>query len=62
MQRKFKGKLKNVSSYENGSLGRIKKNYTEAVLKKQDIYDKLANTQKATQNVEEIMLLKNAKE
>jgi hypothetical protein len=51
MQRKFKSRLKNVTNYEHSSLKRVKKNYTEALLKKQLIYDKLADTQKATQNL-----------
>lgn len=38
MQKKFSKKLKNVSSYESSSLGRLKRNYAEGVMKKQEIY------------------------
>lgn len=46
MQKKFSKKLKNVSSYESSSLGRLKRNYAEGVLKKQEIFEKLVNSQK----------------
>jgi len=35
MQKKFSKKLKNVSSYESGSLARMKKQYAQNVLRKQ---------------------------
>ena len=46
MQKKFSKKLKNVSSYESSSLGRLKRNYAEGVVKKQEIFEKLVNSQK----------------
>lgn len=46
MQKKFSKKLKNVSSYESSSLGRLKRNYADGVVKKQEIFEKLVNSQK----------------
>ena len=61
MQKKFSKKLKNVSSYESSSLGRLKKNYAEGVMKKQEIYEKLMDSMKISENVEEAEMLKQLK-
>lgn len=61
MQKKFSKKLKNVSSYESSSLGRLKKNYAEGVMKKQEIFEKLVDSQKISENVEEAEMLKHLK-
>lgn len=60
MQKKFSKKLKNVSNYENNSLGRNKKTYADIMLKKQvlnfiikDIFEKLLASKKISENVEE---------
>lgn len=50
MQKKFNKKLKNLSAYETGGLTRVKNNYIEGQLKRDDVYKKLMTSQKAAQN------------
>ena len=50
MQKKFNKKLKNVSNYENNSLGRSKNSYIEGQLRKEDAYKKLISSQQTAQN------------
>ena len=60
MQKKFSKKLKNVSSYEHTSLARMKKQYAQNVVRKQDIFERLVLTQAMTANFAEMGNLKAA--
>ena len=54
MQKKFSKKLKNVSSYEDGGLGKAKNHYIECQIRKDEVYKKLLSSQQTAQNREEM--------
>ena len=52
MQKKFKKKLKNVSTYESGGLGKAKNHFIEGQIRKEEAYKKLLSSQLTAQNGE----------
>jgi hypothetical protein len=61
MQKKFKKKLKNVSSYESSGLNRAQTNHIESQLRKEEAYKKLLWSEEMAQNGEEMAVLLKAK-